>query len=68
MLSRTGLYIIAIQVHRMSVAEAEEFYGPVRAILREKLKDITGQRARLRFWRRNSALDSIRRPRKPWAK
>jgi nucleoside diphosphate kinase len=47
MLSRTGLYIIAIQVHRMSVGEAEEFYGPVRAILREKLKDITGQRARL---------------------
>ena len=47
MLSRTGLYIIAIQVHRMSVGEAEEFYGPVRAVLREKLKDITGQRARL---------------------
>jgi len=47
MLSRTGLYIIAIQVHHMSVGEAEEFYGPVRAILREKLKDITGQRARL---------------------
>src|SRR5882724_410572 len=47
MLSRTGLYIIAIQVHRMSVAEAEEFYGPVRAILREKLKDISGQRSRL---------------------
>ena len=47
MLSRTGLYIIAIQVHHMSVGEAEEFYGPVRAVLREKLKDITGQRARL---------------------
>src|SRR5271154_5266639 len=41
MLSRTGLYIIAIQVHRMSVGEAEEFYGPVRAVLREKLKDIS---------------------------
>ncbi|HUI07080.1 MAG TPA: nucleoside-diphosphate kinase [Verrucomicrobiae bacterium] len=47
MLSRTGLYIIAIKVHHMSVAEAEEFYGPVRAFLREKLKDISGQRARL---------------------
>jgi nucleoside diphosphate kinase len=47
MLSRTGLYIIAIKVHHMSVAEAEEFYGPVRVVLREKLKDITGQRARL---------------------
>jgi len=47
MLSRTGLYIIAIKVHHMSVAEAEEFYGPVRAVLREKLKDISGQRSRL---------------------
>src|SRR5579859_6616991 len=47
MLSRTGLYIIAIKVHNMGVGEAEEFYGPVRAILREKLKDISGQRARL---------------------
>jgi nucleoside diphosphate kinase len=47
MLSRTGLYIIAIRVHHMSVAEAEEFYGPVRSFLREKLKDISGQRSRL---------------------
>jgi nucleoside diphosphate kinase len=47
MLSRTGLYIIAIKVHHMSVAEAEEFYGPVRTVLREKLKDISGQRSRL---------------------
>ncbi|HVM61866.1 MAG TPA: nucleoside-diphosphate kinase [Verrucomicrobiae bacterium] len=47
MLSRTGLYIIAIKVHHMSVAQAEEFYGPVRAVLQEKLKDVSGQRARL---------------------
>jgi nucleoside diphosphate kinase len=47
MLSRTGLYIISIKVHHMSVAEAEEFYGPVQAVLRVKLKDISGQRARL---------------------
>ncbi len=47
MLSRTGLYIIAIKVHHMSVGEAEEFYGPVRTVLREKLKDISGQRARV---------------------
>ena len=47
MLSRTGLFIIAIKVHHMSVAEAEEFYGPVRTVLREKLKDISGQRGRL---------------------
>ena len=47
MLSRTGLYIIAIKVHHMSVGQAEEFYGPVRAVLREKLRDISGQRSRL---------------------
>jgi len=47
MLSRTGLYIIAIKVHRMSVAEAMEFYAPVRDLLREKLRDISGQRARI---------------------
>src|SRR5262249_18000857 len=28
-LSRTGLYIVGIKVHRMSVAQAAEFYGPV---------------------------------------
>ena len=47
MLSRTGLYIIAIKVHHMAVGEAEEFYGPVRSVLHEKLKDISGQRARV---------------------
>ena len=47
MLSRTGLYIVAIKVHRMSVAEALEFYGPARDVLREKLRDISGQRARI---------------------
>jgi nucleoside diphosphate kinase len=47
MLSRTGLYIITIKVHHMSVGQAEEFYGPVRAVLREKLTDISGQRSRL---------------------
>lgn len=44
--SRTGLYIIAIKVHRMSVADAVEFYGPVREVLRTKLKDIVGGRAK----------------------
>jgi nucleoside diphosphate kinase len=34
--SRTGLYIIAIKVHQMSVAEAMEFYGPVRDVLRAR--------------------------------
>jgi nucleoside diphosphate kinase len=46
MLSRTGLYIIAIKVHRMSVAEAREFYGPVRDVLRVKFKTVAAQRAR----------------------
>jgi nucleoside diphosphate kinase len=44
--SRTGLFIIAIKVHRMSVADALEFYGPVREILRTKLNDGVGAKAR----------------------
>ncbi len=36
--SRSGLRIIGAKVHKMSCAEAEAFYGPVRDILREKLK------------------------------
>lgn len=44
--SRTGLYIIATKVHHLSVAQAEEFYGPVRAVLCEKLRDPAGARAR----------------------
>jgi len=44
--SRTGLYIIAIKVHRMSVAEAVEFYGPVRPTLRSKLKDVAASKAK----------------------
>jgi len=44
--SRTGLYIIGIKVLRMSVAEALEFYGPVREVLRSKLTDMVGARAR----------------------
>ena len=43
--SRTGLYIVAIKLHRMSVAEAAEFYGPVREILRTRLTDIVTARA-----------------------
>jgi len=45
-LSRTGLYIVGIKVHRMSVAEAAEFYGPVREVLRTKLKDVVAARAK----------------------
>lgn len=44
--SRTGLYIVAIKVHRMSTAQAVEFYGPVREILRTKLKDVAVAKVR----------------------
>ena len=44
--SRTGLYIIACKVHRMSVAQAEEFYGPVLEVLQDKLRGRSGETAR----------------------
>ncbi len=44
--SRTGLFIVGIKVHRMSVAEAMEFYGPVREVLRTKLTDVIGSRVK----------------------
>jgi nucleoside diphosphate kinase len=43
--SRTGLYIIGFKVHRMSVAQAEEFYGPVLPVLQEKLGAEKGREA-----------------------
>ncbi len=44
--SRTGLFIVGIKVHCMSVSEAMEFYGPVREVLRTKLTDIVAARAK----------------------
>src|SRR5579863_5255841 len=44
--SRTGLYIVGIKVHQMSVAEAVDFYGPVREVLRTKLKDVVATKAK----------------------
>jgi len=44
--SRTGLYIVAIKLHRMSVDEACNFYGPVREVLRTKLKDAVANKAK----------------------
>ncbi len=44
--SRTGLYIIACKVHRMTVAQAEEFYGPVLAVLQDKLRGRFGETAK----------------------
>jgi nucleoside diphosphate kinase len=43
--SHSGLRIVGAQVHRMSMAEAKEFYGPVQAVLREKLCDMTINKA-----------------------
>src|SRR5436190_3532829 len=44
--SRTGLFIVGIKLHRMSVAQAIEFYGPVRDVLRSKLKEMVGGKAK----------------------
>jgi nucleoside diphosphate kinase len=44
--SRTGLFIVAVKLHRMSVAQATEFYGPVRDVLRTKLKDVVASKAK----------------------
>ncbi|GHV42773.1 hypothetical protein AGMMS49546_22560 [Spirochaetia bacterium] len=46
MFSRTGLRIIGIKVHRFSLAEALEFYGPVEAALKEKLAPVFGKKAK----------------------
>lgn len=45
-LSRTGLYIIGIKMLRMSVADAMDFYGPVREVLRTKLKDMVASKSK----------------------
>jgi nucleoside diphosphate kinase len=45
--SRTGLYIIGVKVLHMSLAQAMEFYGPVREVLRTKLKEGVSERAKL---------------------
>ncbi|MDE1169621.1 MAG: nucleoside-diphosphate kinase [Verrucomicrobium sp.] len=44
--SRAGLYIAGVKVHRMSVEQAEEFYGPVRQTLLNQLREPTAQRAK----------------------
>lgn len=44
--SRTGLFIVGVKLHRMSVSQAIEFYGPVREVLRTKLKDLVAARAK----------------------
>ena len=44
--SRTGLYIVGIKVHRLSVAEAMEFYAPVKDVLRTRLKEVAASKTR----------------------
>lgn len=44
--SRTGLYIVGIKLLQMSVAQANEFYGPVREVLRTKLKDMVAGKSK----------------------
>jgi nucleoside diphosphate kinase len=45
--SRAGLSIIGFKVHHMSVAQAEEFYGPVLEVLQRIYRESAGRRARL---------------------
>lgn len=44
--SRTGLYIVGIKLLNMSIAQANEFYGPVRDVLRTKLKEMVAGKAK----------------------
>jgi nucleoside diphosphate kinase len=46
MFSRTGLRIIGMKIHRFSLAEALEFYGPVEQTLKEKLAPVFGKKAK----------------------
>lgn len=45
LLSTSGLRIVGVKKFKMTVAQAEEFYGPVREALRGKFKDIGAARA-----------------------
>ncbi len=47
MFSRTGLRLIGCKVYQMSVAEALEFYGPVRDALVSKLGPLFGSKAKV---------------------
>lgn len=45
--SQSGLSIVGFKVHRMSVAQAEEFYAPVLEVLQRIKRDPVGADARL---------------------
>jgi nucleoside diphosphate kinase len=42
--SRTGLYIVGTKILRMSVAQAREFYGPLRSMFVDKLRFLVEKR------------------------
>jgi nucleoside diphosphate kinase len=44
--SRTGLRIVGIKVHRFSLSQALDFYGPVEAVLNDKFSFSYGKKAR----------------------
>jgi nucleoside diphosphate kinase len=44
LLSRSGLRIVAVKKFNMTVAQAEQFYGPVKDVLRDKFFKIGGVR------------------------
>lgn len=46
MFSRTGLRIVGVKIHQMSIAEALEFYGPVKDVLIAKLGPLFGHKAK----------------------
>ncbi|MDR2521075.1 MAG: nucleoside-diphosphate kinase [Spirochaetaceae bacterium] len=46
MFSRTGLRIIGVKIHRFSLEEALDFYGPVETALTQKLAPVFGKKAR----------------------
>jgi len=50
MFSRTGLFIIGAKVIHLSMAQAIEFYGPLREIFIERLKFLVEDRIRSALW------------------
>jgi len=45
MFSRTGMRIVGMKVHQFTQEEALNFYGPVEAVLKEKLAPVFGEKA-----------------------
>lgn len=62
--SKTGLYIVGSRVVRMTVAQAEEFYHPLRGIFKDKLRGLVGEvekqlRTRFEFVGADERFDRI---------